>query len=76
MVLTFLIGELSLKKEISARDDAGGICGSQALSDGGFKVVLTLVSRIDGAKARAEGEFSEGSGAVFFPRGAVEEAGN
>src|SRR5215831_6341004 len=76
MVLAFLIGELGLKKKTGPRDEACAICGGQALSDCGFKVVLTLVGRIDGAKARADGEFSERGGTVFFPRSAVKEAGN
>src|SRR5579864_2868069 len=73
MVLAVLIGELGLKKEIGARDEACGICRRQSLADSGFKVMLALVGRIDGAKARADSEFSEGRRAVFFPGGAVKE---
>ena len=76
VVLAFLIGELGLKKKVVACDDACAVCGSQSFADRSFKVVPALVGRIDGAKARADGEFSEGRRAVFFPGGAVEEAGN
>src|SRR5213079_3296041 len=38
-------------------------------------IVTALVGGVDGAKARADGEFCEGSGAVFFPGSAVEEIG-
>ena len=76
MVLTFLVGELGLKKKIGTRDEARGIGGRQTLSHPGFKVMLALVGCIDGAEAGADGEFSEGRRAVFFPGGAVEEAGN
>lgn len=75
MVLPILIGEFGLEKKVVARDDACAICGSQSLADRGFKVVFALVGRIDGPEARAKREFSEGRGAVFFPSGAVEEAG-
>jgi len=74
--LPFLIGELGLKKEIGARNEAGGIGGCKSLADCGFKVVLALVGRIDGAKAGADGEFGEGCSAIFFPGGAVEKIRN
>lgn len=76
MVLAVLICELGLKKEISAGDEACGICGCQSLSDVGFKVVAALVGCIDGAKAGTDGEFGKGRCAVFFPGSAVKEAGN
>ena len=66
MVLAFLIGEFGLKKKIVAGDDACAVCGGQSLSNSGFKVVLALVSRIDGAKAGADGEFGESRGRSSF----------
>src|SRR5438874_10569337 len=76
MVLAVLIGELGLKKEIGAGDEARRIGGRQALADAAFKVVAALVGCVYGAKAGADGEFGKGRCAVFFPRSAVEEAGN
>ena len=76
MVLTVLICELGLKKKVVACDDACAVCGSQSFADAGFKVVTALIGRINGAKARADGEFSEGRRAIYFPGGAVEEAGD
>ena len=75
MVLASLIGEFGLEEEIVARDQTCRISGCQPLTDCGFKVVAALVGRIDGAKARTDGEFSESSRAIFFPGGALEEAG-
>jgi hypothetical protein len=51
MVLAFLIGELGLEKKTGPRDGAGAICGGQAFSNSGFKIVAALVGCIDGAKA-------------------------
>lgn len=76
MVLPILIGELGLKENVGARDEACGIGGRQTLADTSFKVVLTLVGCVDPAKSRAYSKFGEGWGAVFFPGGAVEEIGN
>jgi hypothetical protein len=58
MVLTILIGELGLEKNVGAGNYASAIDGGQSLSDSGFKVVAALVGRVDAAKSRADGEFS------------------
>jgi hypothetical protein len=58
--------EFSLKKKIGAGDHAFPISDCQPLTDRSFKVVLALVGRIDGAKARADGEFSKSGRALFF----------
>ena len=76
VVLAFLIGELGLKKKLVACDDACTVCGSQSFADRSFKVVTALVGRIDAAKARSDGEFGKGRRAIFFPGGAVKEAGD
>src|SRR5580692_13034423 len=73
MVLTTLVSEFGLQKKIAAGHDAGAIGSGQALADSGFMIVAALVGGVDAAKTRADGEFGQGSGAVFLPRGAVEK---
>jgi hypothetical protein len=69
------VGELGLQKQVVAGDDAGLIGGSQAFAHSGLEVVAALIGGVDGAKSRAQREFGERGGAVFFPGSAVEKSG-
>ena len=76
VVLAVLIGKFCLKKKIGVGDEAGAICGGKTLANSGFKIVAALVGCVDGAKARANGEFSQGRSAIFLPGSAVKKIGN
>ena len=75
MVLPALVGEFRLQEKIGARNYSRAISGGESFADSGFEVMPPLVGSVDGAKPRAEGEFREGRGAVFFPGSTVNEVG-
>ena len=76
MVLSALVSEFGLQEKIGAGGHAGAIGGGQALADSGFEVMLSLVGGVDGAKTRAQRQFSKTRSAVFLPGGAVEKIRN
>ena len=54
MVLTGLIGELGLQKNVSADDDARAIRGSQSLANARFKIMAALIGGVDAPEAGAQ----------------------
>jgi len=61
VILTVLVGELGLEKQLSARHHACAIAGSQRLPDAALEVVPPLIGRIDAPEARAERQLSDRS---------------
>ena len=73
VILAALVSKLRLQEEVRARDDPCAISGGKPLAHAGLEVVPALIGRVDPAEACPEGELGEGWGALFLPRGAVEE---
>src|SRR4051812_6247889 len=73
MVLAVAISELGLEKKLVAADGAVGDRVRQRVAQGSFEIVLALIGRIERAKAGAQRERDQLRGAVFLPRGAVDE---
>ena len=73
MVLSSLVGELCLQKEILARDYSCLVSHCQSLADSLFEVMASLVGGVNGAKTGAERELDEGRSTIFLPGSAVQE---
>src|SRR5271157_1638074 len=74
MVLAALVGEFGLQKQIGALHHASVVRGTKTFPHPGFKIMATLVCRIDGSKPRADRQLCETRSAVLFPCGAIDES--
>src|SRR5580704_5668110 len=76
VILSTLVSELGLEKDICASEHASGVCGRQSFSHSSFVIMAALVGCVDAPKSRSQSHLSQGSGAIFFPGGSIEKSGN
>lgn len=73
LVLTALIREFRLQKEIPAACHSCAIGSGKPLANSGLEVMPSLIGCVDAPKSHANGKLGQSCGAFFLPCGTVQK---